>query len=167
MKFRDLKIGTKQLIGFGLMLLTMAGSNFYSVNKMELLKSEIEEVSNNWLPRAIAISDINLNTSNLRRHQLQHAFTTDEASKKQHANEMISLMGKIEENLDTYEALKTESEGLNLYSGSARRLSCAQANARQHSAKRSGIQNARLTGFSPMASGIGNMNMMLVCPRVA
>ncbi len=62
MKFRDLKIGTKQLIGFGLMLLIMAGSNFYSVNKMELLKSEIEEVSNNWLPRAIAISDINLNT---------------------------------------------------------------------------------------------------------
>lgn len=116
MKFRDLKIGTKQLIGFGLMLLIMAGSNFYSVNKMELLKSEIEEVSNNWLPRAIAISDINLNTSNLRRHQLQHAFTTDEASKKQHATEMISLMGKIEENLDTYEGLKTESERLNLYS---------------------------------------------------
>ncbi len=67
MKFKDLKLATKQSLFFALILFIMAGANFYSINKMALLKSEIEEVSNNWLPRAIAISDINLNTSNLRR----------------------------------------------------------------------------------------------------
>ena len=122
MKFKDLKLATKQSLVFALILFIMAGANFYSINKMELLKSEIEEVSNNWLPRAIAISDINLNTSNLRRQQLQHAFTTDEENKQQRADNMISLIQKIAMNLDMYEVLKTESERLDIYSDEERKL---------------------------------------------
>ena len=122
MKFKDLKLATKQSLFFALILFIMAGANFYSINKMALLKSEIEEVSNNWLPRAIAISDINLNTSNLRRQQLQHAFTTDEENKQQRADNMVSLIHQIAKNLDMYEELKTDSERLDLYSDEEREL---------------------------------------------
>jgi len=57
MNFKNLKLGTKQMVGFGFILVIMAGVNIFSINKMAALKSEIDEVTTNWLPRAIAISD--------------------------------------------------------------------------------------------------------------
>lgn len=116
MKFRDMKLGTKQMAGFSIILLFMAVVNILSYNKMATIKSEIDEVTTNWLPRAIAISEINLNTSNLRLNQLQHAFATDEAQKNQQVDIMIKLIDKIIENHDTYEELKGNSEKKNLYS---------------------------------------------------
>jgi signal transduction histidine kinase len=122
MKFRDLKLGAKQRFGFGLVLLIMAGVNIYSINRMAVLKRDIDEVTKNWLPRAIAISDINVNTSELRRNQLQHAFAVDEAIKQQQAAAMITLIDRINENIDTYEQLKAESEKRDLYSEAERQL---------------------------------------------
>ncbi len=122
MNFRNLKLGTKQGFGFGIILIIMAGTNFYAMYTMGTLKAQIDEVSTNWLPRAVAISDINLNTSNLRLNQLQYAFATDEGSKQMQSETMITLIDKINENMDTYETLKTESERRNLYSDEERRL---------------------------------------------
>jgi serine phosphatase RsbU (regulator of sigma subunit) len=122
MDFRNLKIGTKQMIGFGLILIIMAGVNIFSIKKMATLKSEIDEVSKNWLPRAIALSDLNLNTTNLRLNQLQHAFASDEAQKQTQAEIMIALLDSINKNIDVYEKLKGESERRNLYSEEEKRF---------------------------------------------
>lgn len=122
MKFKNLKLGKKQLLGFGAILIIMAAANMFSIRNMRAIKSEIDEVTSNWLPRGIAISDINKNTTNLRLNQLQHAMATDEESKQLLSKIMIELIDKINENLDTYEKLKTESESKNLYSDEERRL---------------------------------------------
>ena len=116
MAFRDLHLGTKQLLGFGLILAILSGVNIFSINTVANLKTEVDEVSSNWLPRAIALSDINLHTSNLRLNQLQHAFAENDAQKQEQADAMITLIDKINENVDTYERLKAESEMRNLYS---------------------------------------------------
>jgi len=122
MKFKNLKLGKKQLLGFGAILIIMAAANMFSIRNMRAIKSEIDEVTSNWLPRGIAISDINKNTTNLRLNQLQHAMATDEESKQLLSEVMIELIDKINENLDTYVKLKTESESRNLYSEGERRL---------------------------------------------
>ena len=116
MEFRNLKLGSKQMIGFGLILVIMAVSNIFSIWTMATLKAEIDEVSMNWLPRAVVISDINLHTTNLRLNQLQYAFITDETQKQQQADILISLLDKINENIDIFEELTKESEERNLYS---------------------------------------------------
>jgi len=116
MEFRNLKLGSKQMIGFGLILVIMAVSNIFSIWKMATLKDEIDEVSMNWLPRAVVISDISLHTTNLRLNQLQYAFITDETQKQQQADILISLLDKINENIDIFEELTKESEERNLYS---------------------------------------------------
>lgn len=122
MKFKDLKLKTKQIIGFGLILAIMAAVNFYSVRKMEDLKEEIDEVSNNWLPRSLAIADIKLNTSYLRISQLQHAIAADSVLKGQQEKTMVPLIDKINENLDTYDALRKVAEQQSLYSEEEREL---------------------------------------------
>ena len=110
MKFRDLKLGIKQALGFGVILAIMAGVNIFAITKMGAIKAEIDEISANRLPRAIAISDLNLNTAALRISQLQHAFTAEKAAQQKQKNMMIALIDRINENLDTYAGLKAASE---------------------------------------------------------
>ena len=125
MKFQNLKLGTKQMTGFAIILAIMAGVNVFSLRNMATLKTEIDEVTSNWLPRAVAIADINLNTTLLRMNQLQHAFATDEASKQAQAEIMITLIDSINFHLDTYAGLKTVSEAHSLYSNTERKLYAA------------------------------------------
>ncbi len=110
MKFRDLKLGAKQMIGFGVVLVMMAGANIFSLNKMAAIKTEMDEVTTNRLPRALAIADLNLSTVDLRINQLQHASTTDSASKQEQAAAMAALIDRINQNIDTYGRLKAEAE---------------------------------------------------------
>ncbi|HEX9652507.1 MAG TPA: HAMP domain-containing protein, partial [bacterium] len=115
-RFRDLKLAKKQRIGAGFILVIMAAVNMYSMNRLATLKQDIDVVTANRLPRAIAISDININTSELRRNQLQFIFAGEGASKEGQANAMIALIDSINTNIDAYQQLRDESEAPNLYS---------------------------------------------------
>ena len=122
MKIKDLKLGTKQLFGFGFILFTMVGVNIFSIQKMRTIRAEFEQVTTNLLPRATAVSDLNLFTSDLRLYQLQLALATVEESKQITSQIIILLIDKINESFDTYDSLKTNSEIRNLYSDEERRL---------------------------------------------
>lgn len=122
MKFRDMKLRSKQKIILGLILLIMAGVNIFAIRKMAAIKSEVDELTRNWLPRAVAVSDINLLTADLRRSQLQYAFADDEESKEELRETMIKLIDQINERLDTYDTLRTEAGQLGIYSEEEREL---------------------------------------------
>lgn len=116
MKIKDLKLGAKQKIGFGIILLLMASVNIFSIRKMVSVKGELDEVSMNRLPRAIAVSDINLYTSRLRSVQLQSALTDDGEIRNRQQRMQMALIDSINSSLDTYEELKKDSEQRQLYS---------------------------------------------------
>ena len=108
MKIKNLRLSRKLILGFGFILLMMFAVNIFSIHQMIILKSEIDNFNNQWLPSALAISALNLNTADLRRNQLQYAFTRDEDTKQELAATMISTIDKINENLDRYARLKTQ-----------------------------------------------------------
>lgn len=114
-KFKNLKLGTKQFIGFACILGIMVGANLYSQLTIQNLKNELDDVANNWLQRMAALSAINLHTTNLRLYQLQHVFAVTDSVKKQQADYMVVLIDQINANLDIYEKLKTYSEEQNEY----------------------------------------------------
>ncbi len=122
MTFNNLKIGAKQMVGFGAILIIMAGVNVFAIRKMAAIKAEIDEVSGNRLPRALAISNLNLNTSYLRINQLQLAFTEEPETKLELHATISALIDSINHNLDLYDSLRTESERRNLYSAEERDL---------------------------------------------
>lgn len=121
-RFRGLKLATKQRFGAGFIMLIMAAVNIYSINRLATLKRDVDIVTTNRLPRAIAISDINLNTSELRRNQLQFIFAGEGVAKEEQTDAMIALIDSINANIDAYERLKAESEARNLYSDEEARL---------------------------------------------
>jgi methyl-accepting chemotaxis protein len=108
MKIKNLRLSRKLFLGFGFVLLMLFGVNIFSIHQMNILKLEIDNFNNQWLPSALAISALNLNTSDLRRSQLQYAFTFDDQARQELANSMISIIDRINENLDTYARLKQQ-----------------------------------------------------------
>ena len=122
MVLRDLRLGAKQTVGFGIILLIMAGANFYSLSRLASLNDEIGMVTGNSLPRVVAISGINLSTSELRTNQLQYAIASGEESRLEHAANIIELLNTIEHDLDTYQSLKRSSQERNSYSEKERLL---------------------------------------------
>jgi len=116
MKFNDLNLDAKQKIGFGIILFIMAAVNIISIIRMASIREELDEITTNWMPRAISISDLNLNTAYLRIGQLEHAYTFDEAGMREQEEDMINLIDEININIDSYEKLKAESERKGLYS---------------------------------------------------
>jgi signal transduction histidine kinase len=116
MRFRNLRLGVKQSIGFGSILLIAAIVHFYSINRMSVIKDEIDRISNSWLPRAMAIAEANLGTAALRTEQLQHAVATSEEEKQLRADRMVDLIDRINHSLDTYAELRQRAEANDLYS---------------------------------------------------
>jgi signal transduction histidine kinase len=116
MKFGNLNLSAKQIVAFGLVVAIMATANILSLNRMAVLKTEIDEVSTNWLRRAVAISDVKLYTSHLRMSQLQSAFTIEEDKRQVQSETMIALIDRINGNLDIYGELRASSEQRGLYS---------------------------------------------------
>ncbi|MEM1095642.1 MAG: ATP-binding protein [Bacteroidota bacterium] len=112
MSFRNLKLGTKQLIGFAIVLVLMASTSIVALNTMRLLNKELEVVTNNWLQRVVAISDINIRASSLRLTQLQYALSDDPALR----DSMIIYIDQINANQDLYEVLaqQTDSAGVTM-----------------------------------------------------
>lgn len=108
MKIKNLRLSRKLFLGFGFVLLMLFGVNIFSIHQMNILKLEIDNFNNQWLPSALAISALNLNTSDLRRSQLQYAFTFDDQARQELANSMILIIDRINENLDTYARLKQQ-----------------------------------------------------------
>ena len=122
MALRNLKLGTKQTLGFGLILAIMAAANFYSLSTLADTNDELAAVTTNWLPRVVAISDINLSSSELRATQLEYAAARDEESRRARAGEIIALLDRINGNLDTYDELRRGSELEGIYTEEERRL---------------------------------------------
>lgn len=109
MKFRNLKLGNKQRLGFGLILLIMTAVNIFYINQMMTIKASMDDVTNYWLQRVIAISDLNTNAAHLLNHQLKMAIAESDSAKQLHSDQMIELINRIDENRDSYEKLKTNS----------------------------------------------------------
>ena len=109
MWFRNLKLSVKQLIGFGCILVITVGVHGYSIGEMNRIKEAIDQVAYNWMPRSVAIANLNLSTSDLRRNQLQHAFTSSAAEKEDWGQRMADLTQRIEANRATYDSLSTLS----------------------------------------------------------
>ncbi len=115
-KFKDFKIKTKQIFGFGIILFILTAVNLLSIYVMRQLRHELEISSSNSLPRAMAIADINYYSSNLRIAQLQLSLASTEIQENEHNKKISELIDNINQSKDTYETLIKESKRLGLFS---------------------------------------------------
>ncbi|MCH8960137.1 MAG: MCP four helix bundle domain-containing protein, partial [Bacteroidetes bacterium] len=116
MALRDLKIGTKQGIGFGVILVVMAGVSFFVINQMGALRDEIDDINQLWLGRAVVSARLNVNASALRTVQLEHALATNRRRRQLYADSMNTLIDEIYAGGDAYDTLMAEVKNSPLFS---------------------------------------------------
>jgi hypothetical protein len=112
MKFINLKIAAKQKVVFSIILLILIAAISYSIHVMRMFKDKVDEVTLNRLPRAIAVSNFNFSTAELRLNQLQVALAKEKIPNEQ----WDALFNELDSNFDRYVQLKEESEQKKQYS---------------------------------------------------
>ncbi len=108
MRLKDLKLGSKQAIGFGLILFMMLMVTAFSMNKMRDIKLEVDAITGDWLLRVITISDIDQSASQLFRNQLQ-LLDEDASDRELRLMRMVDFVTQIDENLVRYDSLVDHS----------------------------------------------------------
>ncbi len=113
--FKNFRIGTKQAIAFGVILVIMAAVNYFAITKLGTLRDEIATISQERLPANNAIAALNDATSDLRIAQLQHAVTDSLHIKNELSRQMIFLMDQISDEIEIYEPLISSEQERAVY----------------------------------------------------
>jgi signal transduction histidine kinase len=122
MRIRDIKIGTKQAIAFGLILSLMAIAGIVTLLSMQSIKVSIDQASEIWLPRAITISELSLFTNDLRRQQVQLTVTAEPELQEELKGQIVDTIDKINAARDRYDELRAMAAAAGLYFDREREL---------------------------------------------
>ncbi len=111
MRFRDLKLRTKQFVGFGLVLLLMGVVGFLTVERMESIQDNLNRITGYWMPQALELSDIESDALALHNSQLLFAMAERDEERMVYAEQMTTLIDAINERYDA--ALLLDEAALN------------------------------------------------------
>jgi len=115
MKLTDIKIGTKLMGGFILVLCLAAAQTLYAVYGVGELNDNSSEIADQWLPGTLHTGSISTQASRLRAVQFQHVLTFGEDERKALVKEMDTLQGAVTKEMQAYAALIRGDRDKKLY----------------------------------------------------
>jgi len=115
MKLTDIKIGTKLMGGFILVLCLAAAQTLYAVYGVGELNDNSSEIADQWLPGTLYTGSISTQASRLRAVQFQHVLTFGEDERKALVKEMETLQGAVAKEMQAYAALIRGDQDKKLY----------------------------------------------------
>jgi len=115
MQLSDLKIGTKLMGGFVLVLLLGVAQSLYGVYGVGEVNDKSSEIASHWLPSVLHTGTISTQATRLRTVQFQHVLTTNEDEKKVLEQEMEALLGALDQEKKNYLALVSPPQARKLF----------------------------------------------------
>jgi len=113
--FRDLKIASKILFSFVLVLAITAFLGLFALSEMADVRASADDIATSWLPSVKHVSDMNTNTSDFRIAELQHLLSADEQQMSAWEKEMQRVDAAMRANQVAYEPLITSDEERRTY----------------------------------------------------
>jgi methyl-accepting chemotaxis protein len=113
--FRDLKVSTKLLVGFGTVLLCLLGIGVFSVRESSTLNAATRDVALNWMPSAKWLAVINKASSDFRQREYRHLLNTEQADMDSTEKAMNDNLHTMQEAQKNYEPLITSPEERAMY----------------------------------------------------
>jgi len=115
MRLRDLPLKKKLAISFGVILVIMGAANGFAVFRMNALKNEFNQITQEWLPTTSSIATIGRSTSLLRMSQLQYTFAPTDTMRNRLALRQVELIDTIEQSQDVLQPLVNDTDKQQLY----------------------------------------------------
>jgi len=113
--FYNLKIATKLIVSFGLVLLltlVLGVSNILSMNKVNQASSDLAE---NWMPSVQAVMEVRADFGEVRRWELAHLLNEDEATMARYEQKMEESLALMKTHREQYSKLISSPEEQALY----------------------------------------------------
>jgi methyl-accepting chemotaxis protein len=108
--FYDLKIATKLIVSFGVVLLltlAMGVSGIYSMSKVNQASTDLAE---NWMPSVRAVLELRTDIGEMRRWELAHMLNDDDKMKAEYERRMDSTQALMKTHREGYEKLISSPE---------------------------------------------------------
>ncbi len=112
---KDLKIRTKLIIGFGVLIVLAIGLALTAYSSISVLKGDILEMGNKRIPQVVILGDLTENILTATTH-LQKAFIAENKDDMQRSiEEMLGTRKSINDNFDKLKDLVQSEKGKSLY----------------------------------------------------
>ena len=115
MSIRNLTIGKRSALGFGLIGLLVLFLGLFALNQMANMRKESREVDENWLPSIMAISELNMTVMRIRALTLRMTIAEDVQVVQSTAQRLAQLRGEVAERDAQYVKLLTTAEEKSAY----------------------------------------------------
>ncbi|WP_297324161.1 methyl-accepting chemotaxis protein [Nitrosomonas sp.] len=113
--FNDMKIGTKLIGSFAVLLSITICLIVFALSQMSRINEATTEITSNWLPAVKIISEINTNTSDFRIGEMSHVLSTDDKTMEKYEKDIAGLSMTIDKNLKIYKDLISSPKEQSLY----------------------------------------------------
>jgi methyl-accepting chemotaxis protein len=113
--FRNLKIGTKLLCSFAVVVLLTVVLGLFSIVELAKVNETSTEMETNWLPSVQAVDEIALKFNLLRRIELQLLLPNDAESVKNYDKRLVDTREALQKTTARYEKLISSPEEQKLY----------------------------------------------------
>jgi len=115
MPFNQMKVSTKLISSFTIVVCLTIVLGIFSIYQMNLVNQTSTDMAENWMPSVKVSSDLNTNTSDFRVSELQHVLSVNEAEMKRYELQIAEQEKTIAANRATYEKLISSPEERSLY----------------------------------------------------
>ncbi len=111
MSLSDLRIQTKLLLGFGLVLALLIAVSAFALLQLQLVAEQTTVISKRWMPSVYSIEEMRLGAAGYRRQQYAHLAAPDEKTMGKYEGEMAKAIGVFTAGQGIYDPLpQTEEE---------------------------------------------------------
>ena len=108
--FYDLKIGTKLIVSFSLVLLLTLIMGVTSILSMGRINQASDDLSQNWMPAVQAVMSIRTDVGELRRWELAHLLNEEPATMAKYEATMGDVLATMKKDRERYAALINSPE---------------------------------------------------------
>jgi methyl-accepting chemotaxis protein len=113
--FNNIKISKKLLLSFSSVLFLMIMLGVFSILKLKEVNACSDDLGRKWMPGISILAKINDDCNTYRRQQMRHVLDGTLEEKNSVELEMQNMLGKINNDISTYEPLISSEKERSLY----------------------------------------------------
>jgi len=113
--FYDLKIATKLLVSFTVVLALTASLGIFSIIELAKVKETSTDLATNWMPAIVAAGEVKYGAARVRTATLMHILSDDLAAKERYEKMIGEMLETLKKHQQRYESLIANAEERKLY----------------------------------------------------
>jgi len=106
----QLRLSTKLIAAFGILILIQISGNITSLFMLGKIDVVVTDLESNWLPSIDSISTIDRQFQAIRRSELLHVISTNDASMKDYDDRIVKYSEGLKNAMNTYEKLISSND---------------------------------------------------------